>query len=79
MSATQSWLIPVSLMRQARFRYTSQLCFEFVVTTNRFGWMASKLSSRIIRATFLPLTCTPRRRSSTVKAHRVRRWHESTD
>src|SRR6266446_10246636 len=34
MSATQSWLIPVSVMRLAKFKYTSHLCFEFVVTTN---------------------------------------------
>jgi len=53
--------MPVSVMRLAKFSYTSQLCLDFVVTMNRFGWMASKLSSRIIRATFLRFTCTPRR------------------
>ena len=66
MSATQSWLMPVTVMRAAKFTYTWQSWWESVVRTNLRNRTASRLSVRIVRSTRLWLTTMPRRCSSAV-------------
>ena len=59
MSATQSWSMPVSSMRAARFRYTRRWWPESVVRTKRRRRRQSRLSSAISRATRLWFTAQP--------------------